>query len=264
MNAHGIFRAGAALALLSAYAGAQEQQSENGFFAGLKLKTAAQAASRQDNLMPTYLGFGFECGYQLDFGRLSAEVGFMYKGGRQYLTDLTKMENASEATTTEAWGDPWMCDINLNKSVDSRKNQLDGLTLRLAYERPFKSFLVRGGLQLANFKFRQEYIGDVRDEDGYFRDAYNGVTDKGGLSISPFLGLSLPILTNHFVELNVVGLNYKSVNYVHVAGSVVYYSIVNGVISDGNGPQNSQTKLDRIEESSRFIPHIELVFGFRF
>jgi hypothetical protein len=35
-------------------------------------------------------------------------------------------------------------------------------------------------------------------------------------------------------------------------------------MSNGRGPQNSQTKLDRTEESSRFIPHIELNFGFRF
>jgi len=244
MKAHRLFRAGAALALLGTFASAQEQP--DGFFAGLKIRSGAQAASREDGLMPVYFGFGLECGYQFSFGRLSAEAGFAYKAGRHYLVDLTQMENVSEQT---GHYDP----IDMDWAVDSRKNQLDGITLRFSYERPLKSFLIRGGIQLSNFKFRQEYLADVSSLEGWFGDQYNGVTDKGSLSFSPYVGVSFPFLTNHFVEFNIVGLNYKAINYVHVAGSVLDW-----------GSQNSQTKLDRIEESSRFMPHLELTVGFRF
>jgi hypothetical protein len=251
MKAHGIFRAGAALALLGAFAGAEEQQ--NGFYAGLKLRGAFQAASREDSLMPVYLGFGAECGYQLGFGRLSAEVGFMYKAGRQYLDDLTKMEvlngNSLNLVPGPNWSESWKPYV----SVDSRKNQLDGITLRLSYEKPFDGFAVRGGLQLGILKFRQEYIGYLTGANWAFRESYNGVTDKGNLSVSPFVGISFPILTNHFVELNVVGVNYKSINYVHIAGQQEDWDIPTGPYP-----------LDRISESSRFMPHIELTFGFRF
>jgi hypothetical protein len=242
MKAHRLFRAGAAMALLGAFASAQEQQE--GFFAGLKIRSAAQAASREDQLMPVYFGFGIECGHRFGFGNLSLEAGFMYKAGRHYLVDLTTMENVSN--------DPYD-PIDLDWAVDSRKNQLEGITLRLAYEKPFERFSIKGGVQLGSLKFRQEYLADVSSLDGWFGDQYNGVTDKGNLSFSPFLGVSIPFLSNHFVELNVVGLNYKSINYVHVAGTVLDW-----------GSQNAHTSQDRIEESSRLIPHIELTLGFRF
>jgi len=248
MKVHRLFRAGAALALIGAFAGAEEQQ--NGFYAGLKLRGGIQAASREDHLMPASLGFGFECGYQLDFGRLTAEVGFMYKAGRQYKDDLTKMEVLNGGKLGFYFDKPY----EEYSSVDSRKNQFDGITLRLAYEKPFDTFAVRGGIQLGSLKFRQEYIGYAVAEDWSFADMYNGVIDKGSISVSPFVGVSFPFLTNHFVELNLIGLNYKSINYVHVAGTE----------PEGWGPQNTQISKDYISESSRFVPHIELTFGFRF
>ncbi|MCL1907991.1 MAG: hypothetical protein FWG12_01330 [Holophagaceae bacterium] len=236
MKVHKLLCAGAAFALLGVSATAEET---DGFFAGLKLRGSVQATSREDNLMPVYMGFGLECGYQFSFGRLSAEFGYMYQQGRQYLDDLTKMENQGSSPIDIPW------------SVDSRKNQLSGVTLRLAYEKPLDKFLLRGGLQLGGLKFRQEYVALVDDEDGTFGDAYNGVIDQGNLSVSPFVGISFPFLTHHFLELNLVGLNYKSIDYVHVAGTVEDW---------GSG----HTSKDRIAENSRMIPHLELTFGFRF
>jgi len=238
MKAHRLFRAGAALALLGAFASAQEQP--DGFFAGLKLRGAFQAASREDHLMPVYLGFGVECGYQLGIGRLSAELGFTYKAGRQYLDDLTKMEVINNQLDIDGW------------AFDSRKNLVDGITMRLSYEKPFDKFAVRGGVQLGSLKFRQEYIGYLEAIDGDFCDTYNGVIDKGNLSVSPYIGVSFPFLTHHSVELNIVALNYKAINYVHVAGTVP------------GGWDLGQTTKDYVQESSRFIPHVELTFGFRF
>lgn len=243
MKAHKLFCAGAAMALLGAPAQAQEQT--DGFFAGLKLRGAAQLASREDNLMPIYLGFGLECGYQFGFGRLSAELGYMYKPGRQYKHDLKTMDMDDNASALGL-------QIDMEWAVDSRKNQLEGLVLRLAYEKPFNRFSLKGGVQVGSLKFRQEYMADITDVDGYFEDTYNGVHDKGNMTFSPFAGVSFPFLTHHFVEINLVGLNYKSVDYAHVAGTVV---------NDWGGGHTSK---DYIKESSRFIPHLEVTFGFRF
>jgi hypothetical protein len=238
LKAHRIFLIGTALALCGAFANAQEQS--DGFFAGLKLRGAVQADWRKDNLMPVYTGFGIECGYQFAWGRLSAEAGFLYKAGRQYKDDLTKMKFDNNVGYNPEW------------SVDSRKNQVDGVVLRLAYEKPLNGFSVRGGIQLGSLKFRQEYIADVTDDENY-EDTYNGVIDKGNMSISPFVGISFPFLTHHFIELNVVALNYKAINYVHIGGTVLDW-----------GAQNTQTGKDYIAESTTFTPHIELTFGFRF
>ena len=245
MKAHKLLCAGAILALLGAPARAQGQ--EDGFFAGLKFRGAAQAASREDGLRPIYWGVGVECGYQLGFGRLSGEVGFTYKPGNQYLWNIEDMECVHPSVP-----------LNPNLSKDSRKNMLKGVTLRLAYEMPLDKFSLRGGVELGRLKFRQEYIGTVLANDatynsptsGSYRDVYQGVHDKGGLSFSPFVGIAYPFTDNHFIELHLVGLNYKSIDYVHVAG--------------GTAGLNSDTSRDRVVENSRFMPHLEVTFGFRF
>ena len=233
--------AGAVLALLGATARAEGQ---NGLFAGFKFRGGYQVTKTEDHLGPSYMGFGLECGYGFDWGRLSAEVGFIYKAGQQYRDDLTNMQNLLHPEVP----------LDLENSVDSRKNELDGITLRLAYARPFGAFSLKAGLQIGQMKFKQEHIADVRsvDDDRGFWDTYNGVIDRGNMSISPFVGISYPFATNYFYEIHVVGLSYKSLDYVHVAGTV----------PDGYNPY--QTSKDYIKESTRMVPHIELSFGFRF
>ena len=247
MKAHKLLCAGAAFAMLGAHAQAQEE----GFFGGVKLKVANQLVPLEDGLQMNYLGGGYEVGYNFAFGKMSAEFGILYKPGRPYIKDLTKMETVNDRT------------INIGHSVEANKNWLNGMTLRVAYEKPLDKFSLRGGLQFGVLKFRHEYIGDIGDgtqnvdgqPSGYtWRDNYNGVTDEGGLSISPFFGLSMPILSNHFVEANFVLLNYKAVNYHHVAGTEGKISSV----------QNSHTTRDYVTTHGRMNPHIELAFGFRF
>jgi hypothetical protein len=144
--------------------------------------------------------------------------------------------------------------------MESRKNQIQGMTMRLAYEMPVEGFSLKGGLQLGGLKFRQEYIGDVSDRTAAanstatYRDNYNGVHDLGGMGISPFVGVSIPVLKNNLLEFNLVGLSYKAAHYKHVAGTVREISTV----------QNSHTDQDYIKESGRILPHIEVAFGFRF
>ncbi|MCL1908411.1 MAG: hypothetical protein FWG12_03465 [Holophagaceae bacterium] len=240
MKVHKLLCAGAAFAMLGAHAQAQE---EGNFFSGLKLRGGVQMYPIEDKLMQYYGGAAVEVGYHFGFGKLSAELGILYKPGRQYLKDVAQMQNVSNNPFDMTW------------SVDSRKNEINGMTFRVAYEKPMDTMTLRGGLQFGALKFRQEFRGDVRGQntssDAYFRDTYHGVTDLGGLTISPFVGISVPILTSHFVEVNFVGLNYKAADYVHVAGTEL-------------GNTDGQTKRDYIKEDGRLIPHIEVAFGFRF
>ena len=226
--------------------GAHAQAEEGNFFGGLKLRGAAQMSPREDKLMPYYMGFAYEVGHNFSFGRMSAELGVLYKPGRNYNMDLRHMQNVAESP------------INLGYSVDNRKNMLNGMTLRVAYERPMDWFSLRGGLQFGALKFKQEYLADVGDgtasANGTWRDTYNGVFDKGGLSVSPFFGLSVPVMSNNFVEANFVLLNYTAAHYNHVAGTEL------GV----QNPSELTTKRDYIKESGRLIPHLEVAFGFRF
>lgn len=236
MKAHKLLRAGATIALLGAVAQAEDQ---NGIFAGFKFRGGYQVTKMEDHLGPSYMGVGLECGYGFDWGRLTAEVGFIYKAGQQYKDDLTKMQNLIP-------GDP----IDLEYSVDSRKNELDGITLRLAYAKSFGDFSLMGGLQIGQLKFYQEHVADI--SSGSFRETYNGVIDKGNMSISPFVGIHYPFANNYFAEFNVVGLNYKAIDYIHVAGTV----------PGGSGA--NLTSRDFIKESSSMLPHLELALGFRF
>ena len=242
MTAHKLICAGAALALL----GTPVRAEDSPLFGALKLRSAVQMVPKEDDLRAYYLGAAYEVGYTFsNFGKLSAELGILYKPGIQEAQNLAFMEVAPGANP-----------IDMSWSVDSHKNQLQGWTLRLAYDKPLTGLSVRGGLQFANLKFRQEYVGDITDarNNPTYRDNYNGIHDVGGLSISPFVGVTIPVKVHNFVEVNFMALNYKAVNYVHVAGTELGVSTV----------QNTHTSKDRTEENTRFIPHVEVAFGFRF
>ncbi|MCL1908452.1 MAG: hypothetical protein FWG12_03670 [Holophagaceae bacterium] len=239
--------------------GAHAQAQEEGFFGGVKMRYGNQLVPLEDdNLRMFYLGAGYELGYNFAFGKMSAELGILYKPGKSYITDLNKMETERPINTQHTVGNQTINSIE--HSVEGKKNWLNGMTLRVAYEKPMEKFSLRSGLQFGALKFRQEMIGDVRSTamdappNGTFplwRDTYNGVNDTGGLSISPFFGISVPVLSNHFIETNFVLLNYTAGNYIHVAGT-----------EEGRGP--GQSKKDYIKENGRLIPHIEIAFGFRF
>ena len=258
MKAHKLLCAGAAFAMLGAHAQAQEE----GFFGGVKMRYGNQLVPLEDdNLRMFYLGAGYELGYNFAFGKMSAELGILYKPGKSYITDLNKMETERPINTQHTVGNQTINSIE--HSVEGKKNWLNGMTLRVAYEKPMDSFSLRGGLQFGVLKFKHEYIGDIGDgyhtdnnvATGYtWRDNYNGVIDEGGLSISPFFGISMPVLSNHFVEANLVFLSYKAVNYHHVAGTEDKISKV----------QNSHTTKDYITTHGKMIPHVEFAFGFRF
>lgn len=207
-------------------------------FYGLKLRTAVQASEHKDQLKGYYLGFGVEAGFQNALGRWGAELGFLYKPGGFYGANLTTMGSATAVG------------VDLARSVDMRKSQLDTLALRLSYEKPWNDLGLRAGLQLGKAKFREEYIGDVSASNGSFRDVYNGVIEKSALAVSPFVGVSIPVMSDQVLEIQLVGLSYTSATYVHVAGTAA-----------GNGTHNSN---DFVSTASRMVPHIELAYAIRF
>lgn len=118
---------GVTLGLVLVASGVVAQAQESGWFSGLKVRTALQAASRKDGLGAMTPGFGLEVGYAVPAGRMSAELGFMTKPGGQRRADVGGMAVSLEWLAGCA-GAP-ASEI----SVDSHKGQVDILGLRLAH-----------------------------------------------------------------------------------------------------------------------------------
>ena len=218
------------------------QAQETGLGGGLKLRAGYGLTQASDNLDRRTLGFGFEMNYTHSWGRVGVELGYLYKPGNQYNSDVTTFPLAPEAAP-----------IVPADSTDSRKNSLAGLTLRLSYEKnlPSSDYFLRAGLEFGSLKYRQEYIGDVTDDNAY-EDTYNGSVNKTKISVSPYVGIGYNINPTSALELNLVLQGYQAANYVHVAGSV------SGSYGGGN------TAMDYVTTSSHSMAHLEIGYTFRF
>jgi len=235
------------IAVLALAAGtlAQAQDADKGLSAEFKLRTGYALGSNDDHLANRTVGFGLNFGYGLSFGRLSAEVGFQYKPGDQYLLAMSSIPSATGAPRP----DPAY-------SVDSRKNTLSGVTLRLGIERGIAdSWGWKAGLQLGGARFRQEYLGDVGDTGwSKYEDTYNGTPTKSDLGLAPFAGISYRFNQASSLEVNLINITYKRINYVHVAGAV---------LGTSSAPGNS-TLLDYLETRTKNGLHVEVGYVFRF
>jgi hypothetical protein len=231
---------GLALAALAALASIPLKAEDPGWFGGLKIRAGYRAATKQDNLSGSLMGFGLAGGLQTPGGTWEAELGYSYLPGSQTLTD-------------PAAGSPAGVVVDPSVSVDSRKNQLQGLTLRFAYEKPWGDLGLRVGLQVGSLTFRQEYVGDIAGTTGGkpFADTYNGVNAKGSMSVSPFVGIAIPIGTDQRLEVQVLALGYKATTYHHVQGSVAN--------EDGG-----HTALDAFVDTNRRVPHLEVTYALHF
>jgi len=207
-----------------------------------KLHTGLALNQPKNDTTRKLLGIGLELGYDTSFGRFSGELGYLYKPGDQHQADVSTFPVAQGA----APADP-------ASSVDSRKNQLEGLTLRLAFARPITTGCSwQGGLQVGGSKYRQEYIADVADANwATYEDTYNGAITHTTVSVSPFAGLAFKVNQVSTLEVNLLGLSYTSANYVHVVGT----------IKDENGGHTSQ---DTVALKRRMVPHVELAYGIQF
>ncbi len=215
-----------------------------------KFRVAGQAAGLQDKLDGRLLGMGFEVGYRNALGRFTAELGYFYKSGQAYRAEVGGMATVPGKT------------VDPRYSADVRKNGLDGTTLRLGFERnPGEELTYHAGLQLTFNRFRHQYMGTIADgysdrndpwnprpsdaKPGTYLDTYNGVPIKGNLGFSPYAGIDYRLDESSSLEVNLLVLNYKSYDYVHVAGA-------------------QSTAQDRLDSRTRFAPHVEFAYVFRF
>lgn len=235
-------------ALVLAGGGGLWAESAQGLELRFAFRTGVELQDNKDHLRPNVLSGGLDLGYHTSFGRLGAELGYQYKSGKQYMLGVSEMTVAQGKT------------IYAPSAVDSRKATLSGITLRLNYEKAFmQDFAFQGGVQLGGLKFRQEVIGTVSNGDYWTGDpmptwveAYNTTPTKTTVGVSPYAGLSYKVNPNFSVNVECMWLNYKAINYVHVAGNV----------PDGFFGKNQAS--DYIKSENRSLPQVQFGFTFHF
>ncbi len=247
-----------ALALGVGVASAQD----TGLDSRLKVRTGLELSSNPDHLANRIFGFGVDLGYTFSFGRISAELGYQYKPGNQYMNDMSSVVPVSSDVVIQA---PTGTESRFG-SVDSRKNKLEGVTGRFAFETmpilgsPFSAQI---GVQVGGAKFTHEVLGQtyggyasIPDGSVDFLDTYYGTPKKSTLAISPFVGVSYLIDKNSSLELNLISVSYKSINYIHVAGTVPADTSIS--------QYGNNVSLDYLTEKSRNRLHLEVAYAFHF
>ena len=231
------------------------------------LRVGGTASTLKDHLDGRTFGMGFEVGYTQPWGRVSAEVGYIYNSGQEYLDNNASLRFAPGATVDNRF------------SADGRKNQLDGMALRFAYRSlPKEDWGWNAGLMLNFTRFKQEYLATVADGNtpqitsavkapmsATYLDTYNGTLSKSAIGFSPFVGITYTIDRNSAIQVNLLLLNYTAANYVHVAGTLPKPAGtewndtgLNSVYLGGHIGQ------DHVDTTTRFVPRFELAYSFCF
>lgn len=242
----------AAAVILSA--GLPLQAQESGVVGDLKVRTA-WSPSPKDHLSGTSLGFGLNFAWDTRAGQLGVEVGYYYKTGDDYF-----LAPHGQVPAGLQPADP-------SGSGDARRNQLDGLSLRFSLQRKLvEDWDWQAGLMVGGTRFRHEYHGQIQSvnwvSDGSggidtWADTFSGVKQESGMTVSPYLGLTWKMTKRSSLEFNLMGLNYKAVEYVHNAGSSPSYD-ANRISIHNNFPGDSFTTTTRI------VPHLEFGYVFHF
>jgi len=214
---------------------------DNGVGFELKLR-AASALTAQDNLNTSAFGMGLNMRYAFGESALNAELGYFYKPGRQFLAPYLAPA-AGKGTVVPAY------------SVDSRKNSLNEVNVRLSYEKVLeKNWSAQFGVKIGQAKFRQEYIADI--SDGVYEDNYNGTPTKSALSLSPYVGFIYRLNQDSAFEFNIVSQSYTAINFCHTPGAALTNTTSAGV--------NGVYAGDRLAENQRTSLHYEIGYVFRF
>lgn len=235
------------LAAIAAGSAAVLSAADQGFGAELRLRGGIQFEEK-DNLNRYMVGFSLAGSYGLNFGTLTAEAGYQFKPGSQW----------KEGYQAPYAGAPVVEPLN---SADSRRNSLEGLTLRLGFEKdlPWKDFSWQAGVQIASARFRHEYIADIGDANwATYEDTYNGTPTKSVIAFNPFVRVRYRAGAVSTFELNVISVGYKSINFQHTPGSPI-------VAGDPNVPGSHLVyEGDTLIEKSRNALHLEFGYSFRF
>ncbi len=253
IEATNLVRWGLAMCLCGTLAplGAQE----TGFTKAFKFRMAY--GSQKDHLRATYTGLGFNVGYGVGPGTVALEVGYMYKTGDDYFT-----------TPDDSSLNAGLLPMNPAKSVESKRNQLSGLTLRASFSRAINpTWRWQAGLQFGG-SFKHQYVGDaqstpwdVASGNKAWRDFYLGTPQKAKYTPSPYAGVIWRIDKDSSLEFNVVLLAYQAMEYHHYVGTASAY--------DAGAPgrrssQDATWPLDGLVTRNRAVPHAEIAYAFHF
>lgn len=232
------------------------QSQEAGFTKEFKFRLG-YTPNPQDHLRAPYTGFGLNVGYGIGAGRLGLELGYFYKTGDNYITQ----PDGSQVPAG-------LLPVNPAKSVEDKRNQLAGFSVRASFSRSFAERLRwQAGLQFGG-GFKHQYVGDTQSTpwdaasgDKAWRDFYLGVPVEGGLNPSPYGGIVWKADKDSSIEVNLLLLNYKAIEYRHYIGTASSY--------DAGTPGRRSSvgatyPADVLDKRSRVSPHIEVAYVFHF
>jgi len=232
------------------------QAQDVGFSKEFKLRLGHNP-SPKDHLRSTYTGFGVNVGYGIGPGRIGLEAGYFYQTGDTYygLPDASRLPVGA-------------LPMNASKSMDEKRNELSGFSLRLSYSAQLKDrWRWQAGLQLGT-RFKHQYVGDAQSQPwdsasgaAAWRDFYIGTPGEGGLNPSPYAGLTWKVDKDSSLEFNLVAVSYQSLEYRHYAATGSSY-----VTGDPGRRSSAATTfpLDTVEKARRFVPHAEVAYVFHF
>jgi len=237
------------------------QAQDSGISRDFKLRTGYGFGSK-DNLHPSSLGLGFNFAYALPAGKIGLEIGYFYKSGDQYIEPIQGDAPAP------------LSPVNLDSSGDSRRNTIEGLSLRFSFLRKIdEEWSWQAGLMLGGTQFKHEYVGDVQGQNwtsgngNSWRDTYAGTPTSGGVKISPYAGALYRVGDHSSIELNLILVNYTALNYLHRPGTASSYALDTDPYSDpsvGRISPHNAFPLDTLERHNRLIPHLEFGYIFHF
>lgn len=236
-------------------------QEAGEFAKAFKIRTG-YGLSTKDNLRASDIGVGFEVSYGLAAGRIGLEAGWFYKDGDQFIKPVDGQAPSP------------LSPVNLDASGDSRKNTLEGFSVRLSFTQDFlQDWSWQAGLMLGGTRFKHEYVGDVQGADWHatnadsWRDLYYGTPSEGGIKVSPYLGVAWRVGDHSSLEFNALFLNYSALDYVHHPGTASSYALDSNPYSDstvGRISQDNAFPLDTLEKKNRLIPTLEFAYVFHF
>lgn len=223
-----------------------------------KIRGDLQLSALQDGLGSKIMAMGMEATIPTAKGNLYCELGYQFKSGNQALANVGNMSVASGATINPAF------------SINSEKNKLEGVLLRLGYGRTLNTtWDWKAGLQFGGARFTNQAIGIVTDgsmdSDGNlnnasYLDTFAGTNSKTTLAISPYGSFVYHLDASSSFELGILLLNYKSFIYNHVAATETTNPAnpASNYVWGGHDGADSYLQKDRLE------PHFEFAYVFHF
>jgi hypothetical protein len=209
--------------------------------------------SVNDHLSAGGFGFGLNATFPLGGGlSVIGEAGYWSNTGKEYTAPFQAVASGKPA-------------LDPASSTDARKNSLMVLHLRglCRYDLGGSVFL-QGGIQLGRNRFRHEYVGQYTNNangstgGNSYTDTCNGTPTESSFGVSPVLGLEIALDKDSALEVNLVGIAYRSMDFRHTPGS----ALVSGSLSTA-GSQLVYAG-DTFVKNSRMTPTVELGYTFRF